>query len=136
MTAPVVEEELALLESICDLLDELPPKDVPSEEPIIQELERLRDQLVGGQERKDAMALHEQFHRQSSLLRQLRVSRGAPQIDPRSPYFAHLRLLEGGEERDLCLGRAQEGDFDPDCQIGDLRTSTGKPKGNESGGGY
>ncbi|TDJ17259.1 MAG: DNA helicase UvrD [Deltaproteobacteria bacterium] len=106
MTAPIIAEELALLERIRDLLEKLPPKEVPSEEPIIRELERLRDQLVGGQENKDAMALHEQFHRQESLLRQLRVSRRAPQIDPQSPYFAHLRLREGGEERDLCLGRA------------------------------
>ena len=30
----------------------------------------------------------------------------APEVDPRSPYFAHLRLEEDGEQRDLCLGRA------------------------------
>jgi DNA helicase-2/ATP-dependent DNA helicase PcrA len=48
----------------------------------------------------------DQWNRQTALLRQLRVSREAPVVDPHSPYFAHLRMRENGEERDLCLGRA------------------------------
>jgi DNA helicase-2/ATP-dependent DNA helicase PcrA len=61
---------------------------------------------VSGRERKDAFALTEQWHRQSALLEQLRRSRSGPEVDPLSPYFAHLRLRENGQERDLCLGRA------------------------------
>ena len=38
MTAAIIAEELALLERIRDLLEKLPPKEVPSEEPIIREL--------------------------------------------------------------------------------------------------
>ena len=103
---PIVADELELLEGVSRCLAEAPEARAPSETPIVRELERLRELLVSGDEAKDAAALHQQWHRQSSLLRQLRVSRRAPQVDPRSPYFAHLRLREKGRERDLCLGRA------------------------------
>jgi len=55
---------------------------------------------------EDQAALLEQWHRQSALLEQLRTSRRAPQVDPNCPYFAHLRLREGGAERDILLGKA------------------------------
>jgi len=90
---PIVSEELNLLMT-------------PSETPIVRELERIREQIVSGSDRKDIGALTQQWHRQSSLLRQLRASRDAPIVDPLTPYFAHLRLREGDLERDLCLGRA------------------------------
>jgi DNA helicase-2/ATP-dependent DNA helicase PcrA len=76
------------------------------ERSLERDLESLREQLVSGRERKDAFSLTEQWNRQSALLAQLRRSRSGPEVDPRSPYFAHLRLREGGRERDLCLGRA------------------------------
>src|SRR5690606_41608245 len=44
--------------------------------------------------------------RGSALLRQLRASRAAPRVNRSSPYFAHMRLVEEGRERDVCLGRA------------------------------
>jgi DNA helicase-2/ATP-dependent DNA helicase PcrA len=103
---PIVDEELALLERVREVLEAAPRHPTPSEAPILRDLERIREQLVSGRESKDEMALTEQWHRQSALLRQLRESRGAPEVDPRSPYFAHLRLRENGRERDLCLGRA------------------------------
>ena len=102
----IVTEELQLLARVSALLEDLPEPTTASEEPIIRELERLRDQIVGGHESKDMMALQEQWHRQSSLLRQLRSAGNSSPIDPASPYFAHLRLREGGGERDLCLGRS------------------------------
>jgi DNA helicase-2/ATP-dependent DNA helicase PcrA len=106
VTHRIVEEELALLEQVSQLLARLPEPSSPAEAPLVRELERLREQLVARPDGKDALALREQWHRHSSLLRQLRASRQAPRVDPRSPYFAHLRLREEGEERDLCLGRA------------------------------
>jgi len=102
----IVVEELRLLEQVRERLDDAPEPAHRAEEPIVRELERLREVIVGGTEGKDAAALHQQWHRQSSLLRQLRASRDAPRVDPRTPYFAHLRLREDGVERDLCLGRA------------------------------
>jgi DNA helicase-2/ATP-dependent DNA helicase PcrA len=106
VTAGVVREELELLERVRRGLAECPPRHTPSEAPLVEELERLREQIVSRTEAKDAVALYDQWHRQSALLRQLRSSREAPSVDPRSPYFAHLRLRENGGERDVCLGRA------------------------------
>ena len=84
----------------------LPEPRTASEEPIVRELERLRSVMLSGDEHKDISALAEQWHHQSSILQQLRNAAVVPKVDPRSPYFAHLRLREKGEERDLCLGKA------------------------------
>ena len=83
----------------------LPAPRTASEAPIVQELERLRSMMLSGNEHKDMPALTEQWHQQSSILRQLRSAGSVPRIDPKSPYFAHLRLRENAEERDLCLGK-------------------------------
>jgi len=106
MSHPIVAEELALFEGVRSGLARGPASRVPSEHAIVRELERLRELLFSGSESKDAVALRDQWHRQNSLLKQLRLSRQAPIVDPASPYFAHLRLREGDGERDLCLGRA------------------------------
>ncbi len=106
MTPEIVAEELALLEEVDDLLANLPEQQTPSEKPIVEELRRLREQIISRRESKDVVSLNEQWHRLNALLQQLRSSREAPKVDPRSPYFGHLRLLENGEVRDLCLGRA------------------------------
>lgn len=103
---PIVMEELDLLERVSALLRKMTGPATPSEAPIVQELERIREQLISGSDRKDTGALTQQWHRQSALLRQLRASREAPVVDPHTPYFAHLRLREQGSERDLCIGRA------------------------------
>lgn len=103
---PIVEEELALLARVAKALETESTAATPSEAPILRELEGLREQLVSGQDQKDHMALTDQWHRQTSLLEQIRGARGGPQVDPSSPYFAHLRLQEGERVRDLCLGRA------------------------------
>ena len=103
---PIVEEELALLARVSKVLDTQSTSPRPDETAILKDLERLREQILSQREAKDAMSLAEQWHRQSALLRQLRSSAEAPEVDPRSPYFAHLRLESNGEERDLCLGRA------------------------------
>lgn len=106
MSHPIVVEELDLLDRTTVRLREMSPPVTPSEAPIVAELERIREQLISGSDRKDIGALTQQWHRQSALLAQLRASRSAPEIDPSTPYFAHLRLRENGAERDLCLGRA------------------------------
>ncbi|HXK23202.1 MAG TPA: 3'-5' exonuclease [Myxococcota bacterium] len=103
---PIVEEELALLARVHRVLDTRSASPRPDESAILADLERLREQILSQREAKDAMSLAEQWHRQSALLRQLRSSAEAPEVDPRSPYFAHMRLESNGEERDLCLGRA------------------------------
>jgi DNA helicase-2/ATP-dependent DNA helicase PcrA len=102
----VVDEELRLLEQVREALARIAPRDRAAEEGLVRELERIRELLVAGEEQKDRLALLEQWDRGSALLRQLRASGEAPSVDPRSPYFAHLRLSENGRERDVCIGKA------------------------------
>ena len=106
MTDPIVSEEIALHERVRRHLEQRRAPSRSDERTLERDLAGLREQLVSGRERKDAFALSEQWHRQSSLLAQLRRSRSGPEVDPSSPYFAHLRLREGDAERDLCLGHA------------------------------
>jgi DNA helicase II / ATP-dependent DNA helicase PcrA len=103
----IVEEELALLAQVTQALEAADERPAPSEEGLIDELEHIRDQLVrGGPDFYDQSALATRWSVQSALLAQLRRSRSAPQVDPASPYFAHMRLRESGRLRDVCLGRA------------------------------
>ena len=102
----VISEELDLLEKVSALLGDLPETRSASEEPIVRELERLRAVILSGDEAKDISALSEQYHNQSAVLSQLRSRLNASQVDPSCPYFAHLRLRENDQDRDLCLGRA------------------------------
>lgn len=106
MPQPIVTEELALLDQVNAMLAEVSSVAHPSEASIVKELEHLRESLVEGGEEKDRAAITQQWERQSALLKQLRESRKAPPVDPSTPYFAHLRLREGREEWDLCLGKA------------------------------
>ena len=102
---PIVAEELELLAGVSVQLKGRDVARAPTEGAIVAELQRLRELMISGSERKDAVALRDQWHRQSALLEQLRSSQQRPAVDPGSPYFAHLRLREGQTQRDLCLGR-------------------------------
>jgi DNA helicase-2/ATP-dependent DNA helicase PcrA len=102
----IVNEELKLLERVIDAVDEGPANSAPSEDALIDDLERIRQSLVEGTDTKDEGALMQQWDRQSALLKQLRESRKAPVVDRNSPYFGHLCLREGKREWDLCLGKA------------------------------
>jgi DNA helicase-2/ATP-dependent DNA helicase PcrA len=104
---PIVREELALLAEVTRALAATDERPKPSEAGVVEELEHIRDQLVkGGPDFYDQSALATRWSVQSSLLAQLRRSRAAPQVDPASPYFAHMRLRENGRVREVCLGRA------------------------------
>ncbi|MBW2275339.1 MAG: ATP-binding domain-containing protein [Deltaproteobacteria bacterium] len=102
---PVVGEELELLSRVRSALEALPEAKNASQAPLVRELERLREVMISGGENKDLPALTEQWHHQAAVLSQLRRAGAPAQVDPGSPYFAHLRLREDGAERDLCLGR-------------------------------
>jgi DNA helicase-2/ATP-dependent DNA helicase PcrA len=106
VTHPIVADELKLLEQVTALLQESPAPSGPSETPLMAELANLREMMRDGEKAEDHAALLEQWNRQSALLDQLRAARQAPQVDPNSPYFAHLRLRENGAERDILLGKA------------------------------
>lgn len=106
MPHPIVEDELVQLEWVREKLASLPEAQSASEAPIVRELQTLRDALVSGSENKDRMALMQEWYRQQALLRQIRAGKPSGEVDPRSPYFAHLRLREQQADRNLFLGRA------------------------------
>lgn len=103
---PIVQDELTVLDAVVQVLNEAPAPSGPSEATIRAELARLQEMLREGEKAEDQPALLEQYHRQLSLLEHLRNTRNVAQVDPQSPYFAHLRLREGATERDVLLGKA------------------------------
>ncbi len=105
MSHPIVADEVALLERVSTLLEEVPYEAPPREDEIVAELLRIRDEITCAKE-EDKGALMEQYNRNIGLLDQLRDARDRPEVDPDSPYFAHIRLKEGRLVRDLCLGKA------------------------------
>jgi len=105
VTHPIVSEEEHLLSEVQTLLEEVPYVTPPSEAKIVSELLRLRDEMPHAKA-EDLGALREQYNQQHALLRQLREARERPEVDPDSPYFAHIRLAEEGRTRDVCLGKA------------------------------
>lgn len=76
-----------------------------SESELIRELINLRNDLNDAKE-EDVAAMYQQMSHLNSLLDQLRKGRPSGEVDPDSPYFAHLRLEEDGRCRDIFLGRA------------------------------
>ncbi|GIW43652.1 MAG: hypothetical protein KatS3mg077_0934 [Candidatus Binatia bacterium] len=119
MANRIVQEELELLAKVNRVLEEQPRSQGPSEANLVAELERIRDMLREGEKLEDHAALLQQWDRQSALLQQIRASRAAPQVDPSSPYFAHMRIRENGSERDVLLGKATR--LSDDVRIVDWR---------------
>ncbi len=105
MSKEIVAEEEALLAGVSTLLAEVPFDTPASESHTVEELLRLRDEIVAAKE-EDKPAIMQQYDRNYALLQQLRDARNKPQVDPASPYFAHLRLSDDGRARDLFLGKA------------------------------
>jgi DNA helicase-2/ATP-dependent DNA helicase PcrA len=105
LSDPIVREELELLSDVSTLLSEVPYIVPPSEKSVVADLLRLREDMPNAKA-EDKGSLMEQYNAQLSLLEQLREARKRPQVDPDSPYFAHMRLREGDKVRDLCLGKA------------------------------
>ncbi len=105
MSDPIVEEELELLRQVSTLLEEEPYVLPAKEEQIVADLLRLREEMPQAKD-EDKGALMAQYNQQLTVLETLRAARDKPVVDPASPYFAHLRLVEDGKTRDLCLGKA------------------------------
>ncbi|MFN8543071.1 MAG: ATP-binding domain-containing protein [Candidatus Binatia bacterium] len=103
---PIVDEELEILAALLARLDAATQAAAPSEASVVAELEHLRDQLADrGTKTEDRAALLQQWDRQQALLHQLRTAERPPEVDAGSPYFAHLRLREGGKDLDILLGK-------------------------------
>ena len=102
---PIVDEELALLGTVNARLATVTAAPPPSEAAVVRELEHVRETLRDGTKTEDQAALLQQWDHQAALLRQLRTAARPADVDPGSPYFAHLRLCENGVEHDILLGK-------------------------------
>jgi DNA helicase-2/ATP-dependent DNA helicase PcrA len=102
---PIVDDEEHHLQQVRTLLDEVPYVAPPSEKTIVAELVRLREEMPHAKA-EDLGSLMEQYNQNHALLGQLREARDRPEVDPDSPYFAHLRVEEEGKARDVFLGKA------------------------------
>ncbi len=102
---PIVADEEKHLIEVRTLLDEVPYVPPPSEKTIVAELLRLREDMPHAKA-EDLGSLMEQYNQNHALLGQLRAARDRPEVDPDSPYFAHLKLEEEGKQRDVFLGKA------------------------------
>ena len=105
-TPTIVAEEEALLADIRTRLLENPlGARKNSELDVVTEIRRLQEQL-GTAKEEDKAAMFQQIDHLASLLDQIRKQADRAEVDPDSPYFAHMRLAEDGRERDVFLGRA------------------------------
>ena len=103
---PVVSDELAQLERVRGHLNELRPVAAPrSQLHFDDELIELRDEVIEAKA-EDVAPLAEQMMRVAAI----RAARGqggggGVPVDPASPYFGHLRLLEDSRDRDIFIGK-------------------------------
>jgi DNA helicase-2/ATP-dependent DNA helicase PcrA len=116
----VVAEEQSLLRVVLTKLDgaqRRPKIHVDDASTLIE----LRDALAEAKP-EDQGPLLEQMHRIEALSRQ-RGKGDSPPVDRRSPYFGHMRLVEGGKRRDVLIG--QRGYVEPGggVQIVDWRNA-------------
>jgi DNA helicase II / ATP-dependent DNA helicase PcrA len=117
---PAVAEELSLLRVVLKKIDS-PQKRTKIAVDDAGALIELRDALAEAKP-EDHGSLLEQMHRIEALARQ-RGKGDSPPIDRKSPYFGHMRLLEGGRRRDVLIG--QRGYVEPGggVQIVDWRNA-------------
>ncbi|MEC7984387.1 MAG: UvrD-helicase domain-containing protein, partial [Myxococcota bacterium] len=101
----IILEEEELLADIRQKIIENPESRGPSAVEVHNQMLVLRDEILDAKN-EDLPALYDQLNHLSHLLTQLQNSRKTDEINPDMPYFAHLRLEEGGEVRDIFLGKA------------------------------
>jgi DNA helicase-2/ATP-dependent DNA helicase PcrA len=118
--ARIVAEEQSLLERVSERLTEAQQGDGIGLD-YDRELLDLRDQVAEAKP-EDVAPLVEQMTRASAIAARRGRGRELP-IDPASPYFAHLRLREGGRERDVLIGKRGLIDRAAGVQIVDWRNA-------------
>src|SRR6516162_2679141 len=101
--ARIVAEEETLLGRVRDRLAVQAREDGGVGLDYDQDLIDLRDQVAEAKP-EDVAPLVEQMTRASAIAARRGRGRELP-VDPASPYFAHLRLREGGKERDVLIGK-------------------------------
>ncbi len=87
---------------------------------LLEELDRLREE-IGSTPDEERPPLLQQYERLVYLIEGQGKSITGEDVDPRRPYFAHMRLREGGREREVFLGRATR--LDQGLRIVDWRNA-------------
>ncbi len=104
-TPEIVREELRHLQNTRRLLDENPESAPRSEDELVRELIRLRDDYREAK-LEDRGSIQEQLNQLTALLDQQRAARPTGTVDRDNPYFAHLEVEEDDRKRHVFLGRA------------------------------
>ncbi len=116
----IVREEQALLERVRKHLAEVRPSKPPPTEDYEEQLVSLRDQIAASR-LEDVPALVQQMERIAGVAARRAEVVNEP-VDPRSPYFGHLRLRERGRpDRDVLIGRTTHVDARAGVRIVDWR---------------
>lgn len=101
---PVVQEELATLADVREKLLRAAPERVAKEDETIAELQRIQADIATAKT-EDKAALEQQYEHMVRLLEQLRKGRDIDRIDPDSPYFGRLRLIQDERPLEVMLGK-------------------------------
>jgi len=112
----LVEEEEALLQAVQRSLAER-RSGLRGEGDLADRLRELRDEAL----ESTAKDLPTVFQEMGLVRAVMERSRPDALPDPAVPYFAHLRVREGGEERDYCLGRHTFVDREAGVRVVDWR---------------
>lgn len=114
----IVREEEALLARVqAALRSRAPARGGRDEADLLERLKELRE-LAAKAAAHDLPTLFQEMNVVRSLIEQPKQT---VQVDPRSPYFAHLRLQEKDGARDFCLGRASFVDTNQGVRVVDWR---------------
>src|SRR5688572_19615405 len=101
----IVADELAILDRVQERLVRESANKPGEIEDLDATLIELRDAIAEAKE-EDVPSLIDQMHQVAALSRKRGQGRSLP-IDPKNPYFGHLRLKEArsGRQRDVLIGR-------------------------------
>jgi DNA helicase-2/ATP-dependent DNA helicase PcrA len=117
----IVQEEQALLGKVRDHLAVHRPSRPPPIEDYEQQLISLRDQIASAH-LEDVPALEQQMQRLAGVAQRRAAASEVEPVDPRSPYFGHLRLQEKGRPvRDVLIGKTTHVDAKSGVRIVDWR---------------
>ncbi len=116
----IVGEELGLLERVRAHLATVRPSVPPPMSNLEEELLSLRDQIASAR-LEDVPPLVQQMERLAGVAAR-RAENVVEPVDPRSPYFGHLRLREKGRgDRDVLIGKTTLVDGKAGVRIVDWR---------------
>jgi len=117
----IVDEERALLGKVRDHLAVHRPSRPPPIEDYEEQLISLRDQIASAH-LEDVPALEQQMQRLAGIAARRAAASEVEPVDPRSPYFGHLRLREEGRaDRDVLIGKTTLVDARSGVRIVDWR---------------